>query len=302
MQPNTQERIFMEKQRRLFTELGLNVESRFLNPDRPAERIHVLETGAGSPVVMIHGGNSVAAGWAPLLAALDGRFHVYAPDRPGCGLSHPQIYRGVPFRHHALDFVDSVMDGLGLDAAALVGNSMGGYWALLYALARPERVTGIALLGEPAGSNSATGLRHRLGGTPLINRAIFATVARPRNDARLLKGLVADPASASPTLIDCLYAATLIPGARQAWRTMLELVVAPWKHPDLTRALIPELPRLQCPVLFAWGDRDFVPEVAGEQVAAHIPDVHFEHVAHAGHLVWIDQPDAVARLLIDHLA
>ncbi len=96
---------------------------------------------------------------------------------------------------------------------------MGGYWSLVFALVYPTRVERIALLGEPAGSNPKR------------------SVLRPREDSRLFSGLVADPARASRALIDCAFAGAMLPGPWQAWRTILELVVAPvncgwmrWKH------------------------------------------------------------------------
>ena len=296
------ERTFAGAQNALFRDLGLEVRSRFVRPDSPARRVHVLETGAGEPLLMIHGGNSVAATWAPLLAELSGRFHAYAPDRPGCGLTHRQDYSGVSFRVHATTFVGEVMDGLGLRRATLVGNSMGGYWALLFALAHPERVARVVLLGEPAGSKPSRARKHRLAGTPLLNRLLFATILRPRRDPRMLSGLMADPTRASQPLIECAFAGAMLPGARQAWRTMLELVVAPGKPVQLTQALIPELPTLQCPVLFAWGDHDFVPVADGRAISRHVPRARFEVVPDAGHLVWIDQPKVVARLLAEFMA
>ena len=101
---------------------------------------------------MIHGGNSVAVSWAPLLSRLQRTFHIYAPDRPGCGLTEKFNYLGIPFREHAVAFVRSTMDALGLRRAALVGSSMGGYFSLAFALAHPEQVSQLVTIGEPAGS------------------------------------------------------------------------------------------------------------------------------------------------------
>jgi pimeloyl-ACP methyl ester carboxylesterase len=290
-----QERRFAAAEERLFTEAGVDVRSGFL--DGGGRRIHVLETGEGRPLLMIHGGNSVAAAWTPLWAELGGRHRIVAPDRPGCGLTHRQDYRGVDFRAHAIEFVGRVMDGAGLERATVVGNSMGGYWALLYALAHPERVERLVLLGEPAGSTPRLGVRHRLGATPLLNRVLFATVARPRPTRRIFAGLMADPSRASEALIACAYAGSRLPGAALAWRSMLELAAAPWRPPQLTHALRAELRELRVPVLLAWGDHDFAPVDAGREIARHVPGARFEVVRDAGHLVWLDQPAVAARLI-----
>lgn len=288
------ERAFAAAEGRLFADLGLAVETRWVGGER---RLRLLETGVGRPLLMIHGGNSVAATWAPLWAELGGQYRVVAPDRPGCGLSHRQDYRGIDFRAHAVEFVGRVLDGAGMPRATLVGNSMGGFWALLYALAHPERVERVVLLGEPAGSMARPSGRHRLGATPLVNRLLFATVARPRPDPRLFAGLMADPGRASQALIACAYAGSQLPGAALAWRSMLERVASPFGTAELTHAIREELRSLAVPVLFAWGDRDFAPAAAGRAIARQMPDARFELVPDAGHLLWLDQPAAAAALI-----
>ena len=149
---------FKSAEEKLFRETGTQTRSRTIQIHDPAANVahvRVLETGpeGARPLVMIHGGNSVAAGWEPLLSLLKDDFHIYAPDRPGCGLTDKLDYRGIPFCEHALAFIGGVLDGLNLPKVTLVGNSMGGYWSLLYALAHPERVERLVLIGEPAGSS-----------------------------------------------------------------------------------------------------------------------------------------------------
>jgi pimeloyl-ACP methyl ester carboxylesterase len=289
---------FAASEQQLFDELGLDLRSGFLWPSDPERRIHVLEGGSGRSMLMLHGGNSVAASWAPLIAHLASRYRVIAPDRPGCGLSHRQSYRGVDFRKHAISFVSDVMDGLGLERVTLVGNSMGGFWSLLYALARPDRVERVVLLGEPAGSGPTPPRRFRAAATPYLNRLLFSTVLRPRPDTRLFKGLMAEPARAGEALLACAFAGASLPGANEAWRTMLELVVGTRGPVRLTHSLIPDLSSLQPPVLFAWGDHDFAPIENGRSISRAIPSSTFEVVRDAGHLVWIDQPAEVARLVL----
>ena len=73
-----------------------------------------------------------------------------AVDRPGFGLSEPVHVPRERFRNAAIEFLDEIVDELGLETAALAGGSMGGTWALWYALARPERVRRLVLLtGAP---------------------------------------------------------------------------------------------------------------------------------------------------------
>src|SRR5260370_42004843 len=74
-------------------------------------------------------------------------------DRPGGGLSARLDSRGTPSREQAVTCIGSLLDTLKLRRVALVGNSMGGFWALAFALARPERVSKLVFLGEVAGSS-----------------------------------------------------------------------------------------------------------------------------------------------------
>ena len=294
---------FREAQERLFAQTGTRANSRFVTIAEPAMRVHVLEAGSGEPVLMIHGGNSVAAAWEPLFSLLQPHFHLYAPDRPGCGLTEKIDYRRVAFREHAVAYVRSVMDVLGLERASFVGNSMGGYWALVFALAHPDRVDRLALVGEPAGSTEKLTWFHRLTATPGLNRLLYATVLRARREQtrERLGRLVAHPERVSEAFLDVAYAGAVLPGARLAWLSMLERVAPPFRPNELTYALRDDLRNLRCPVLLIWGDHDFFAPSWGEELCRYIPEAHLEVVAEAGHFPWVDEPEHVAELLRNFL-
>ncbi len=299
---------FEAAERQLFAATGTRVRFHFIEGNdklHGVARIRILEAGRDDapPLVMIHGGNSVAAGWEPLLSILQRDFHVYAPDRPGCGLTGKFDYHGVPFRMHGTDFVEAALNGLALRRATLVGNSMGGYWALLYALAYPERVERLVLVGEPAGSSPRPIFRLRLLGTPGVNRLLYATALRP-NRARTRKQfgtLVAHPERISDAFLDLSYAASMLPWAQLGWTSMLERVLPVGHVPELTYALRPELPQLRVPTLFIWGDRDFCSPRWGRELCALIPQAQFTEIPETGHLAWLDSPQKVADLALSFL-
>jgi pimeloyl-ACP methyl ester carboxylesterase len=294
---------FRAAQQSLFAETGTQANSLFVTIAEPPMRVHVLEAGSGQPVLMIHGGNSVAAAWEPLLSLLQSHFHLYAPDRPGCGLTEKIDYRRVAFREHAVAFVRSVMDSLGLERADLVGNSMGGYWALVFALAHPDRVNRLALVGEPAGSTQRLTWFHRLTATPGLNRLLYATILKTRREQarKRLGRLVAHPVRASETFLDVTYTGAVLPGAKLAWLSMLERVAPPFRPNELTYALRNELRHLRRPVLLIWGDHDFFSPSWGQELCQHLPEARLEIVSDAGHFPWVDEPEHVAELLRDFL-
>lgn len=95
-----------------------------------------------------------------------------------------------------------------------------------------------------------------------------------------------------------------IPGAQTAWRTIVEQAAAPWiRRSPLTYALRPQLSRLTAPTLFVWGAEDRLgPPALADEMASLMPDARTMTVPDAGHLVWLDQPEVVARVVLDFLA
>jgi len=297
------EKRFRDLQNQVLARYGVPASSQFYEISTPRLRLHVIESGQGEPVVFIHGGNSVAAGWIPLLARLHERFHLFAPDRPGCGLTTMFNYLHVSLRPHAVAFVGAVMEVLQLPRAAIVGNSMGGYFALAFALAHPERVSKLVLVGATAGSTPIP-LANRLIGTRIINSALFASVLKPgpramRNGFENL--LVADVSRVPGDLLDCLTAGSLIPGAKESWITMMESVFTPegaglFAPRSTLHALRPELGGLKPPTLLLWGDHDtFGAPALGQEMARLMPNGRCDVIRDAGHLAWIDQPDICAE-------
>ena len=284
---------------------GNRVHSRFVQIAKPRLRVQVLEGGQGEPVLLLHGGNGVAAQWEPVLSRLSSGFQIYAPDRPGCGLTDMFNYYDVPLREHAVDFVLSTMDALGLKSANLIGNSMGGYFALVFALAHPERVKRLITVGEPAGSSATIPLGNRLLAMRGLNGMMYATAMKPSASATyegFKRILVAHPDRLSPAYLDCCTAASEIPGATESWLTLLEDCHITSGRSTLTYSLRPELPKLSMPTLLTWGDKDsFGPPSLAKEMAQFMPQGRAEVVPDAGHLAWLDQPDTVADLIANFL-
>ena len=285
---------FKKAQGRLLTKHYVTAQSLFVKLPKPPLTVHVLEGGMGDPVLLIHGGNAIAVQWSPLLADLQREFHWYAPDRPGCGLTDKFDYsKGTPFKQHAREFVGGVMDALGLRRASLVGNSVGGYWALLFALAEPDRVDKLVLLGSPAGSLPPDQRPKRPAAAPGP-----PSIAGTR--AALRARLVADVERVSPEMLEASTAGYRLPAAQLSWTTMVASLARP-PASGLTHALRPELKDLRAPTLFVWGDKDFEPARLGQEMAALAPHARCEILSDAGHIVWLDQPEQCSKLTIEFL-
>ena len=269
----------------------VSARSRFVKIPKLSLTAHVLEAGRGDPVVLVHGGGATAVYFAPMLAALQKDFHTFAPDRPGCGLTDKIDYRGVPFRQHAVDFMTGLLDAVKLPRAALVGNSMGGYWSLVFALAKPDRVSRLVLIGEVAGSSPPR---------PDIQRPPRTEPSLENTRAAYAATLVASVDRVPDEILRADYAGSVLPGAAQAWDTMLDEIGR--ERLGLAYALRPELKRLVPETLFIWGDKDqFGPPALGQEMASLALHARCEVIRDAGHLVWLDQPNECARITLDFL-
>jgi pimeloyl-ACP methyl ester carboxylesterase len=64
-------RAFQEAERALLGEYGITAQSRDVRLADPALGVRVLETGAGEPLLLVHGSGMSAPTWAPMLAQLE---------------------------------------------------------------------------------------------------------------------------------------------------------------------------------------------------------------------------------------
>lgn len=102
---------------------GVQAESRFVDVPSVGGRAHALIAGQGRPVVMISGIGTPGAMWAPLMPELHG-LRLIAVDLPGYGLTDTPRALADDIRQSAVRFLTGVLDGLALDRAAFVGNSL----------------------------------------------------------------------------------------------------------------------------------------------------------------------------------
>ena len=113
------------------------------------DRIHYVEQGRGSPVLLIHGayGSGIDFIQTEFGATLATRYRVIAPDSLGHGRSatpvDPTLYAA---RRRAFHLA-AVLDALGIERAHVVGYSMGGWMASALATFHTERVASLAIGG-----------------------------------------------------------------------------------------------------------------------------------------------------------
>ena len=285
---------FQAAERGLFQRYGVEPATRWLDLPEPALRVRVIDSGQGPPLVLVHGGAGGFAGlWAPLMGAMDG-VRTLAVDRPGHGLSDGFEYGAVEIRRHAVRFLESVLDGLGLAEASLAGNSMGGLWCLWMALEHPDRVSSVTLLGAPAFVLDTASRLHLM---VKLRRMFMRRPPDLGQTRRILQQVAGKEAveQAPPELVEAAYRVEALPDHRRGSLSLLEHAVRLGQAVPTLRLHEPELAEVSRPVLLVWGDRDlFGDQETGRRASRAMPDARIVEMA-AGHLPWLDQPDACAR-------
>jgi pimeloyl-ACP methyl ester carboxylesterase len=253
--------------------------------------------GERSPLVYFHssGGERGDGEVAELLQLLGQDRQVFAPMLPGFAGSEglDQIDDMEDAVYHSLD----VLDRLGLSAANpphLAGLSLGGWLAVEIAWRYPERVRSLTLI-------NAVGLfveGHPM--TELFGRrfddlaeAVFADQSFPAAAAMHALGTLS-PREVAAVPFELLrpFYESMAAAAKLGWN--------PYFHnPRLRR----RLGRVTMPTLVVVGRKDgLVPNAVGEEYARLIAEARLEYVEDGSHMLTLEHPQAVARLMNEHLA
>src|SRR5919106_2958532 len=288
--------------------VGGPVRSRHVEVDA-GNRVHLLEHGAGPPVVLLHGTGNPAGFLLPLLLKLHG-VQAIAPDRPGVGLSDPIDLPHDRYRETAVAWVDRLLDILELDDTTLLGHSGGGAWALWYALADPDRVRRLVLLGPPMFPKTRCPLPIRLAATPGLGPLLSRLAPpSPRSTLRFAHHVARERETLArhPDLFDLLVAAARDPITDHAAKAEFRVFVSPFALLSPTgfrrrsRLRPDELRQVGVPTLVIWGEHEPLGSVPVARAAAElIPRARLE-VLPTGHGPWLGHPAQTAAMVVDFI-
>lgn len=293
---------FETAQRDVFDEAGVEVQSRFVDLEKPEVRTHVLEAGSPGdepPVMFVHGTTWFGAYFAPLMAELDETW-MLALDRPGSGLSADFDYTAANHRQTASDVLVGILDDLGIEQVDLVGNSTGGFWSVVFALTHPDRVRRLVLLGGVATFPGAQApFPTRLLTVPGLNR-LLARLQEPSEEAvvKQMEGVGdGDSILQYPALIRAKVAHDRIPRSQGVSVSELRSIISVRGWRSATRLREEELRDIRQPTMFIWGEHDWFggPDAVRESVGI-VPDTRLESVD-AGHGPWFGHPETCAQLI-----
>lgn len=260
--------------------------------------IHYNEAGpADAPViVLLHGGGPGATGWSnynPNIESIaSAGFRVIAPDLPGWGQSDEVDFA----TYDQVTAVCELLDALGIDKAAFVGNSMGGHISLRMAIEHPGRVTHLITMGAPIQMKP---ILFGAGGGPSEGLKIMSqgySDYSPEFMERLVEVMVYDKARfATPELCEQRAAAV----AKRPEHVANVAKAAPrapiTKWVDLSR-----IPEITAPSLLIHGRDDRVVTFESALwLAANIPDSRAHIINRCGHWAQLEHADEFNRLVTD---
>jgi pimeloyl-ACP methyl ester carboxylesterase len=263
--------------------------------------VNTIELGEGPPLVFVHGLAGSWPNWLEQLPVLAEEHRVLALDLPGFGHS-PMPEQEISIAGYART-LDRLLDVLQVDAAAVVGNSMGGFIGAELAIAFPQRVerlvlvsaAGLSTYNDPRTRRAMPALRpaERIlaAGTAWFASKADSVMRRPRLRAAAMNVVVRHPERLPAALAAEQVRGSGKPGFIQALGDLMAYDVRE------------RLPEIACPTLIVWGECDRLISVRDADVFEElIPNSRKVIFEDTGHMAMLERPAAFNALLKDFLA
>lgn len=225
------------------------------------------EIAGGLPLILIHGLSVSGSYMTPTARRLAHHFPVYVPDLPGFGLSEKPDH--VFNIDEMADFVGDLIETLGFEQVALLGNSFGCEIIATLAVRRPQRLAHAVLVAptaDPRGRHAAY----------MLAKGVLTLFREPRS---LWPILARDYLRAGPW---------------RTFRTFFYILQDPIEE---------RLPHVRVPTLVVCGAQDpIVPRRWAEEATRLLPQGRLVVVEEGAHAVNYDAPERLAHLVCDFLA
>lgn len=238
--------------------------------------------GKGTPLVLLHGFPLDHHLWDEVVPLLEDTFDVILPDLRGFGES-TTVDSPYSMDDYASD-IAGLLDQLGVQKAAIVGHSMGGYAALAFARLYPERVSGLGLISSQVLADAPERKEGRYKSAADVSangiESVVATMTpKFTTDERLQSYARESMEQQQPAA----YVGALKAMAERADSTAL-------------------LPSFNFPVVIVHGDADaLIPIDRAREVKEALPQAHLVEISGAGHIPMLEAKEKTAEAL-KHLA
>lgn len=258
---------------------------------------HYTEYGnEGEPVVLLHGFGSSTYTWEKVAPLLERRgYHVYALDMKGFGWSDKP--KGAAYDPLTLmEEVNEWMAHMGLENAALVGNSLGGALCVLLAVEHPEKVARLVLV-DPGGYAFKMPTVVRLGRLPLAGTLVKFAYGRWLIRWNL-REVMYDNERITREQVEAYYDRNRTENAIDAQVALIRSLDA-----RAFERFAKRVPRVTQPTLLLWGRQDaWIPlETVGYRFKKDLSGATLVVIPRCGHIPQEEQPETTAEAIGDFL-
>ena len=257
--------------------------------------MRVVESGEGTPVILIHDLLVSHLSFGDVLGPLAARFRVLAPDLPGFGESEKPTPARYAYGIEA--FAETIVDliaGLELGRVSVIGHSLGGAVAITLAAEHPELVEKLVLV-DAMSYPFRFDWYSRLPLLPFVGGFFFKQLYGRGAFRRHFRENVFSPGTELPIeRIDRHYDQFNTPAARESAHAVLHAIRD-------TRPIVARVTRITAPTLVVWGRRDrLFPSSFGQRLAREIAGARLD-VLDAGHAPHEERPPEFARSVTQFL-
>jgi pimeloyl-ACP methyl ester carboxylesterase len=258
--------------------------------------VNVVEIGSGPPLLFVHGLSGCWQNWLENLPHFARTHRCVAVDLPGFGASE-MPREPISIAGYAR-FLDQLCGLLRIDAAAVVGNSMGGFVAAELAISAPQRVERLALVSSAGITAESLNSDRVLAGARAVAGTADWAATRHEAFARrpALRRLALSLVVRYPHRLSAPLALELMKGSGKPG--FIPAMAAIMQHPISER-----LPQIACPTLIVWGANDrVIPRRDAKVFERLIPNSRKVIFSDTGHVAMLERPARFNALLEEFLA
>lgn len=265
-------------------------------------RSRVLEVGSGPVLILLHGTGGHLENYARNIMPLAQQFRVIALDFLWHGMSQTE-----DFNHQVIpqlvDQVLDVMDVLGVERAAVEGQSMGGWVAMQLALRHPSRVSQLVLtttMGYQPDDGAIPGYVEPDWKQNLPSSLEVLRNPSYENVRSRMARILAKPERLTTEAVQVRQALYRQP----ALSAVQQRFITEYLGGDTIRQYLvgdADLRRIRQPVLVYWGDQNRTPPALGQRLSLQVPDGRFHCALDTGHWAQFESAEEHNAVVVQFL-
>jgi 2-hydroxy-6-oxo-6-(2'-aminophenyl)hexa-2,4-dienoate hydrolase len=250
---------------------------------------HYWESGSGDPLILLHGGGAGADGygnWKQVLELYaEQGYRAIAFDAVGFGKSDKPNPKEFKYDHHArVNQLLALIDGLGLEKATVVGNSMGGLTSLGATIKAPEKIDKLILMGTGKPKKQSDGMK------ALINYNIDYDAMH-----NIVSHLTNPNFQVNEDLVNYRLQLTKEPGTLESYGAIMQGILEYEFDQE-------QLKKIQHKTFMVHGTLDnMVPLQESYQLLETLPNSWLYVLPHCGHWAMMEYPEEFTRVTSDFI-